>query len=260
MQPDDETRYRDTIEQMCTAARLTCLQKIERRTRFTRKADTSPVTELDREIELTLREIVRTRHPDDAIRGEEYGLSNHSDGDKSKRICWVIDPLDGTRAFITGSPLWGTLVGVLNHGKPWLGAIELPMLRKRMLSWTARAAPAPFGPSSLAHASMATTTPDKLSEPHRRAFHRLRDAVGTHRYGGDCFNYAALASGNCDLVVEAGLAPHDFLPIVPIIEAVGGSITDWQGRALGESSPGDVLAAANPALHAAALGLLSTES
>ncbi|NIF87293.1 inositol monophosphatase family protein [Burkholderia sp. Cy-637] len=261
----DTAAYRQTIERMCALARGLALRALERPVGFERKADASPVTALDREIELALRELVRRRHPRDAILGEEFGEqigeacgpSAGLPADASAAARWIIDPLDGTRAFATGSPLWGTLIGVLRDGRPWLGAIELPALDQRLCSWQASAWASPRRIGEIRLAGMATTTPDKFTPRQGAAFQRLREHVGTHRYGGDCFNYAALVAGRCDLVVEAGLAAHDYLPIVPLVEAAGGRITDWQGRELSERSAGDVVAAADPLLHRAVLDILA---
>lgn len=228
---------------------------------FTRKGDRSPVTELDRKIELALRACIKLRHPVDSIIGEEFGVLEGERGNSSIRT-WVLDPLDGTKAFVTGSPLWGALIGVLNEGTPWLGAIEMPVLRRRLLSFDTElsgqeALIRTSTCSDLAAARLCVTTPDKFTPGERDGFVRLASSVAVHRYGGDCFNYAALATGLCDLVAEAGLAPHDFLPIVPVVENAGGIMTDWDGRALTENSAGHVLAASTPTLHSRALQKLA---
>ncbi|MFB9124094.1 inositol monophosphatase family protein [Paraburkholderia dipogonis] len=242
---------------MCELARSIWSSHAGELLQFERKQDRSPVTELDREIELALRACINSRHPDDSIIGEEFGFLAGAES-RSSAPRWVIDPLDGTKAFVTGSPLWGTLIGVLNEGTPWLGAIEMPALHERLFSFdiedesirTSRC-------SELAAARLCTTTPDKFTSVERIGFDRLSKAVAVHRYGGDCFNYAALAAGRCDLVVEAGLALHDFLPIVPIVRQAGGVMTDWQGQALTENAAGNVLAASTPALHSQALQTLA---
>lgn len=255
----DERYYRETITDLCDLARALCSAVAHETFAITRKGDASPVTDLDRRIELALRARIQSRHPSDSIVGEEFGLDEPRMCRESGRR-WVIDPLDGTRAFVTGSPLWGTLVGVLRDGVPWLGAIEMPALGQRLIAASPSAAtPAEPGAGAaveLSTARMCTTTPDKFTADEERAFARLVARVAVHRYGGDCFNYAALATGRCDLVVESGLAPHDFLPIVPIIEAAGGSMTDWRGDPLSENSAGNVVAACNGPLHARAIAVL----
>jgi inositol-phosphate phosphatase/L-galactose 1-phosphate phosphatase/histidinol-phosphatase len=257
----DGQYYEQTVRQLCELARSICSSQAGQAFQFVRKEDKSPVTELDRQIELALRACINSRHPDDSIIGEEFGLLEGAQGRLSARR-WVIDPLDGTKAFVTGSPLWGTLIGVLNEGTPWLGAIEMPALHRRFLSFEIEAVREDDSIrtnrcSELAAARLCTTTPDKFTAGEQSGFDRLSKSVAVHRYGGDCFNYAALATGHCDLVAEAGLAPHDFLPIVPIVQQAGGVMSDWQGQALTENSAGNVLAASTPALHFQALQTLA---
>jgi inositol-phosphate phosphatase/L-galactose 1-phosphate phosphatase/histidinol-phosphatase len=259
---DQEAKYyRQTVRQLCDQARMVCSAHPDRLFQIVRKEDESPVTELDRQIELALRATIQSRHPDDSIIGEEFALWEGAPDHPSDRK-WVIDPLDGTKAFVTGSPLWGTLIGVLHDGRPWLGAIEMPALGRRFFAPGGRRT----GPgeerlgtsacSALAAVRLCTTNPDKFTPLQGQGFRRLIKAVAVHRYGGDCFNYAALATGRCDLVVECGLAPHDFLPIVPIIENAGGIMTDWRGKELTENSAGDVVASSTAALHHQALRML----
>ncbi|KVG65109.1 inositol phosphatase [Burkholderia pseudomultivorans] len=256
----DEQYYRDTVIDLCDLARTLCGAVAHDTLTITRKRDASPVTELDRRIELALRNHIQARHPLDSIVGEEFGVTERRAGGATNRR-WVIDPLDGTRAFVTGSPLWGTLVGVLCDGVPWLGAIDMPALGRRLIASSTDAAPhvdrAVGTAVPLSAARMCTTTPDKLTPGEQSAYARLVARVAVHRYGGDCFNYAALATGRCDLVVESGLGPHDFLPIVPIVEAAGGRMTDWHGQRLSERSAGDVVAASSGALHASVIALLA---
>ncbi|WP_260432497.1 inositol monophosphatase family protein [Burkholderia sp. Bp9140] len=259
-QPDTDSRsdYLETVSELCVLARSFAKEAADRRFDVVQKADRSPVTDFDKTLERALRSRIRDRHPDDAIVGEEYGASI---GSSTSRRRWILDPLDGTRAFVTGSPLWGTLIGVLHDGIPWIGAVELPMLGDRIIAAT-DSLHSPSGSArprveSLCVARLCTTTPDKFTARQSESYKALVRSVSVHRYGGDCFNYVALARGQCDLVVEAGLAPHDYLPIVPVIESAGGRITDWHGRDLTESSDGTVLAASGDALHFDALRLLA---
>jgi inositol-phosphate phosphatase / L-galactose 1-phosphate phosphatase / histidinol-phosphatase len=226
------------------------------------KADASPVTQADRSIEAMCREQLASLHPDHGIVGEEFG-SEHAD----VTWVWVIDPIDGTGAFISGSPLWGTLIGLLHEGMPVLGVIDAPATGER---WSAvrggatrlqRADTPPLvcrtsGCTELRRARLATTSPDDFDPAQRQCFERVRHSVALCRYGGDCYSDALLASGHLDLVIEAGLAVHDYLPLVPIIEAAGGVITDWSGRRLDLHSGGDVVAAAGATLHRQALAAL----
>jgi inositol-phosphate phosphatase/L-galactose 1-phosphate phosphatase/histidinol-phosphatase len=222
------------------------------------KADESPVTLADRAAEAAMREILGATRPADGIYGEEHGQERLDAG----RV-WVLDPIDGTRSFITGSPLWGTLIGVLEGDRVVLGMIDMPVLRER---WTGRAGlgaerdGTPVRASActrLADARIVTTSPDIFESADWRAFDGLSRHCAMRRFGGDCYGYAQLAGGTIDLVVEAGLQPYDYLGPAGLIEAAGGVVTDWQGRPLGLASDGRVVAAATPELHRQALEALS---
>jgi histidinol phosphatase-like enzyme (inositol monophosphatase family) len=226
------------------------------------KPDDTPVTLADREAEARLREIVAERHPDHGVVGEEAG----SDRPEAEYV-WVLDPIDGTRKFITGNPLFGTLIALLHEGRPILGVIDMPMLGERWLGAAGRATrfadrrgvrEARVRPcADLADAVLTATTPHMFDEGEFPAFERVRRAVKTVLYGGDCFAYGALASGHLDLVVEADMDPYDFLALVPVVEGAGGVVTDWRGGALGLETDGRVLAAGDRRVHEAALELLA---
>lgn len=220
------------------------------------KADLSPVTIADRAIETELRRLIESRYPGHGILGEEFSAR------QGNHLTWVLDPIDGTRSFITGMPLFGTLVALLQDGRPILGVIDFPALSER---WTGVAGEASrhlgkvvrtSDVLQLADASCYCTSPDMFTGDDAEKFARLSARIGMRRFGGDCFAYALLASGHCDLVVEAGLQPYDFLSLVPVIEGAGGRISDWQGRALTLESDGRVVAAANPSLWMQALSTL----
>ncbi|MGY6704558.1 histidinol-phosphatase [Roseinatronobacter sp.] len=226
------------------------------------KADASPVTDADRQTELFLRRAISERFPDHAIWGEEFGGASEPDGP-----LWVIDPIDGTRSFITGSPLWGTLLALFDSGQPRIGVIEMPALNERWAgqsgagSWFSDKNKSPKAChvrpcSNISEARFYTTSPRYFTTPERGAVERICDKVDIARFGGDCYNYGMLASGQIDLVVETLLQPYDYLALVPIIEEAGGIITDWAGAPLGLHSDGRVIAAATPDLHAAALEIL----
>ncbi len=222
------------------------------------KGDLSPVTIADREAEAAMRRRLAEAAPDHAIFGEEYG-----DAENAAGLAWCLDPIDGTKAFLTGRPMFGTLVALLADGAPVLAVIDQPITRDR---WTAvRGGGARFNGRrvhsracpELARAAASATSPDMFTTPRQQAaLALLRRSVALMVWGGDCIGYALMASGFCDLVIEAGLKTYDFLPLVPVIEEAGGRITDWQGRPLSLASGGEVLACGDPKLHEAVLTLL----
>lgn len=218
-----------------------------------------PVTEADRAAEQAIRALIREAYPDHGIIGEEFGVEN----DDSRHV-WVIDPVDGTRSFISGIPLWGTLVGLLEDGRAVAGMMSQPFTGEL---FHADADGAFYdgpggarrlrvrGTRALSEATLCTTTPALFSGGKRAAYDRLEGKVKLARYGTDCYAYAMLASGMIDLVVEAGLQPYDVVALVPIIEKAGGVITRWDGGPAEKA--GDIVAAATPELHRAALALLA---
>ncbi len=228
------------------------------RTRLTvdSKADHSPVTIADREIEKSLRAAIAESFPEDGIFGEEGGRVR-----QGSPCQWVIDPIDGTKAFISGSPLFGCLLARLENGRVLEGMIDMPALNER---WTGDTRHCLFNGqpchssdcTDIGNAILYTTSPDAFTPDELAAFERVSTRVAFRRFGGDCYIYGQLAAGFCDLVIEAGLQPYDYLALVAVIEGAGGIITDWEGRPLGLESDGRVIAAATPALHAAALKLL----
>ncbi|KAL8143664.1 hypothetical protein V2J09_016696 [Rumex salicifolius] len=205
------------------------------------KDDMSPVTIADRSAEEAMVSIILENFPSHAIFGEENGWRCEQD---SSDYVWVLDPIDGTKSFITGKPLFGTLIALLYKGKPILGIIDQPILRERWLGISGRRTTlngeevATRSCESLSQAYLYTTSPHLFSGDAEEAFIRVRKTVKVPLYGCDCYAYALLASGFVDLVVESGLKPYDFLALVPVIEGAGGVITDWKGQELHwEASP-----------------------
>jgi histidinol phosphatase-like enzyme (inositol monophosphatase family) len=221
------------------------------------KSDDSPVTIADREVERAQRALVAANCPGHGIFGEEHG-SERADAP----WVWVLDPIDGTASFITGSPLWGNLIALAEGGKPVLGIINIPVLAERWVGVRGRPSQRngddcrTSGCTRLADARLYATSPDTFDAAGWASFEALSRAVRMRRFGGDCYSYGLLASGHIDLVVETGLKPYDYLPLVPIIEGAGGVLTDWSGQPLHLGSDGRVVAAATPALHREVLAAL----
>ena len=217
-----------------------------------------PVTEADREAEQAIRALIRAEYPDHGILGEEFGSENPA----SNHI-WVIDPIDGTRSFISGIPLWGTLVGLTEKGDAVAGMMAQPFTGELFYATGGSAFyEGPGGAwslatrktASLADATLCTTTPALFRGARREAYDRLETSIRMPRYGTDCYAYAMLAAGHVDLVVEVGLQSYDIVALIPIIEAAGGTITDWNGGPAEHG--GEIVAAATPGLHEAALKVL----
>ena len=221
------------------------------------KADASPVTAADREAEQAIRAILAATRPEDGIVGEELGNTN-----TDAEFVWVIDPIDGTKSFITGRPIFGTLIALVRNGTPVLGVIDQPIYGER---WTgAQGHDARFNDKpirvrdrpALADAVVGTTAAD-LFEPHQAPhWHAIAAAARHAVYGGDCYTYAQLAAGLVDVVFEAGLQTYDFCALAPVIESAGGVVTDWQGNPLTLGSDGTVLACGDRRVHAEILALI----
>ena len=223
------------------------------------KTDNSPVTVADRAVEAELRQAIAATFPAHAIIGEEQG------GQADKQICWVIDPIDGTRAFVIGKPLFGTLVGVARGGQPFAGLIDMPALDETYLTQNGHsylitaARTSKLATSTcrdLQEAQIATTSPEAFSADGLARFNRLSQLCRSSHYGGDCYNYALLAAGHLDIVMEHQLATHDFMALIPVLDGAGAVVTDWSGNRPGLTSDGSLLVAATPELHAAALTVL----
>lgn len=225
------------------------------------KPDDSPVTIADREAEAAIRSRIAEQFPGHGIVGEEHG-SERADA----RYVWVIDPIDGTKSFISGLPLFGTLIALLEEGRPILGVIDQPVLRERWLGARGRETTLNGTPiqtrscATLDRAALFTTTPDMFAGEHARRFERLRAKVRLSRYGGDCYAAGLLASGFVDLHVEGSMQPYDYLALAPVVEGAGGAMTDWSGAPLSLHSDGYTLAAGDPVLHAAAMDILASDA
>jgi len=221
-----------------------------------RKPDGSPVTVADRLIETEMRRMIRAAFPGHAIQGEEFAAEG------SGEFTWVLDPIDGTKSFVTGFPLFGSLIALLRDGRPVLGVIEAPALNERWVGCDGLptrfngTAVTSSGCQRIEQATVYTTTAETFDASERRRFDALCSRAALRRFGGDCYLYGLLASGHCELVIEARLKPHDFMALVPVVEGAGARISDWRGAPLAAGSDGRVVAAANEALWRAALTVL----
>ena len=236
-------------QRLADAARLAILPHF-RSVGAERKDDATPVTLADRAAEEAMRRLLKAEAPRDGVHGEEFGVSAGSSG-----RTWVLDPIDGTTGFLAGRPLFGTLIALVVEGWPVLGVIDQPVLKERWLGVTGRATTLNGVPArtracpALADAAIATTGPHYFDQHDGDHFMALAAKTDHRRMvmGGDCYNYAMLASGHLDLVCEAGLKLHDWAALVPVIEGAGGTMCDWNGEPLHAASDGHVLALGDPA-------------
>ncbi len=209
-----------------------------------------------------MRALIRKNFPDHGILGEEYGSEN-----ADAEYVWSLDPIDGTKSFINGMPTWGTLIGLLRFGEPVFGMMHQPFTRERF-SGDGGAARyrGPSGPrdlhvracATLSDAMLQTTSPLLMNASDRAAFERVEQKVKLSRYGGDCYAYCMLASGQIDLVIESELKPYDILPLIPVIAGAGGIVTTWDGGS--PLAGGRIMAAGDKRVHEAALKLLGEKN
>ena len=229
-----------------------------------RRGAFDPVTEADRAAESAMRHRILSTFPAHGIVGEEF-----DDHRPDAEYVWVLDPIDGTKSFISGFPTWGTLVALEHRGVPVYGTMLQPFTRERFFGDNARATWSGLNPlgtridhhlrtracADLADATVMTTSPMLMSEAERTVFERVAAAARLTRYGGDCYSYCMVAAGHVDLVVESGLKPYDIAALIPIIKGAGGVVTTWTG---GDAAGGGaVVAAGDPRLHVAALRILA---
>ncbi|HWU03299.1 MAG TPA: histidinol-phosphatase [Novosphingobium sp.] len=215
-----------------------------------RKEDASPVTLADRAAEEAMRRILKAEAPRDTIIGEEFGAEAGTSGRS-----WVLDPIDGTAGFLAGRPIFGTLIALVVEGWPVLGIIDQPILRERWVGASGR--PTTLNGRvaktrlcrQLSDANLATTGPHYFDDHDGAHFMGLAAKTDHRRMvmGGDCYNYAMLASGEVDVVCEAGLKLHDWAALVPVVEGAGGLMCDWNGEPLNAASDGHVIAVGDPA-------------
>jgi myo-inositol-1(or 4)-monophosphatase len=218
-----------------------------------------PVTAADRAAEQAMRTLIRRHFPEHGVIGEEFG----NERDNAEYV-WVLDPIDGTKSFIAGMPVWGTLIALSRLGEPVFGMVHQPFMQER---FTGDGLSAHYrGPAgkrdlhvrpcaSLAEAILFTTSPLLMKEPDRAIFQRVENNVRLSRYGGDCYAYCMLAAGHIDLVIETELKAHDIVPLIPIVRGAGGIVTSWDGGPA--ESGGRIIAAGDARVYAAAMHLLT---
>lgn len=218
-----------------------------------------PVTEADKAAEVAMRRLIADTFPQHGIVGEEFGSER-----EEAEFVWVLDPIDGTKAFVSGLPLWGTLIGLLRNGRAAYGMMHQPFIGERFFGDGGQAGYR--GPhdsrilrtrrcASLAEATLSTTSPSLIPEDLLPRYRRVEERVRLTRYGYDCYAYCMLAAGHIDLVVEAGLKPYDIVALIPIIEGAGGIVTTWSGGRA--ESGGAIVACGDPRLHEQVLALLA---
>ena len=223
-----------------------------------------PVTEADRAAETTMRQMIMDTFPAHGIVGEEF-----PDHQADAEYVWVIDPIDGTKSFISGLPTWGTLICLEHNGQPAYGLMHQPFTRERFTGDGARASWAGLNPhgteilhhirtrscATLGEAIVMTTSPNLLQPEERERFAAVEAQVRMSRYGGDCYSYCMVAAGHVDLIIESGLKPYDIAALIPIVTGAGGVVTTWEG---GDAAQGGrVIAAGDPRVHEQAMKLMN---
>ena len=254
----DAAAFIDLAERLADAARPLILKYFRSGVDYDVKADASPVTVADREAEAVMRGLIKEAFPDHGILGEEHGAER-----LDAPYVWVLDPIDGTKSFVTGKPLFGTLIALLREDRPIVGVIDMPVLNERWLG--AEGMPTTFNGvpakarscDSLDRAWLYATSPQMFRGTEGDAFERLRSRCYASVWGADRYAYGLLASVWTHLVCEASLQPYDYCALVPVIEGAGGVITGWRGEPLRLKSEGRALAAGDPALHAMACAALT---
>lgn len=222
------------------------------------KADDSPVTVADKEAERLMRDLLAVTYPKHAVLGEEHGEKK-----TDSEYQWVLDPIDGTKNFMTGQPIFGTLIALLHHGVPVLGIINQPITEERWVGMkgaktTLNGTAVKVRPcADLSQALMSTTSPYLFADAKKEAFERVRAQAKHCVFGSDCYAYAMLASGHLDLVIESGLKAHDVMALIPVLQGAGAIVTDWNGNPITfQEGEVDVVAASSAVIHEQVLKLL----
>ena len=252
--------YIELAEKLADIARPIVTNYFRSNIKILDKENLTPVTAADREAETAIRIVLESECPKHGILGEEFGSHN-----LDAEYVWIIDPIDGTKAFVTGKPLFGTLIALCKNGSPVLGIIDQPILKERWIG--AIGHPTTHNGNLIStrackrigDAWLSATSPDMFIGKHETAFKQLAGKVKFSLYGGDCYSYGLLASGFSDIICEATMQPYDYCALVPIIEGAGGKISNWAGEPLKISSDGTVLATGDAILHEIAIKILSQQ-
>lgn len=258
----DQKEIWDVAEKLADAARKETLQYFRQPQHLSTESkheNFDPVTIADRQSEAAMRRILEELRPEDGILGEEFGKKNSANG-----LTWVLDPIDGTRGFISGTPTWGVLIALSDANGPFLGVIDQPYVGERFCGGAGRSELiGPLGKgdlqvrnnSELSDAILFTTFPEIGTNDEAMAFQRVAQMAKLTRYGCDCYAYALLAAGQIDLVIEAGLFAYDIQAPIAVIEAAGGVVTDWEGGPVHDG--GRVIAAGSKEIHQEAMGIIN---
>jgi len=257
MNPNDWTRFAAFANELADAARIHVMKYFKTNVESERKNDQSPVSIADRETEQLMCELISRRFPDHGIVGEEFA-SVQPDSD----LCWVLDPIDGTKSFLTGKPTFGILIALLHENTPVLGVIDSPVLHERWLGINNHGSTHNANVcntnknKALADAWIHATTIDMFDDNERLVFDTVTKRARGRLFGADCYAYGLLASGHTDIVMEAAMGSYDYLALVPVVENAGGCVTDWDGKPLTLDSGSQVVATANEALHEQILDII----
>lgn len=255
LKPEDFIPF---AEQLATVSGEIIRRYYRKEIPFDVKSDFTPVTLADREVETAARALIRSTHPDHGIIGEEFEPIN-----KDAEYKWLIDPIDGTKSFMIGRPIFGTLISILKNSEPILGIIDQPILGERWTGVKGFATNFNYEPTrtrrcdKLSSAVFCTTSPNLFKGEDLQKFKKIRKASQYVVYGGDCYSYGLLSNGTVDIILESGLKPYDFCALKPIIEGSHGIITDWQGKPITLESDGRVIACGDRNLHREALELIN---
>lgn len=245
----DSEKLARQLAGFCFASRAVIAPYFRQKIEIEGKADHSPVTIADKQAEAVIRQEITHAYPEHNIVGEEHG------GKISGLIDWVIDPIDGTRAFIAGKPSFGTLIALCINNHAVASVIDMPMLDEMFIAVPDKQATlngeviSVSSVTELAQARIASTAPEALDETALAKYGALSSRCLSSQWGGDCYNYALLAAGHLELVIEHQLASHDIMALVPVIEQAGGVITDWDGQAVQLGKTTSIIASANQTLH-----------